>query len=130
MSNAREALAIGRLRLKCGHVRLALKFQAMSDNNRKKNDEGNDRKGGEFRVPPRTYLLWIAIIGAIPLLMIFKSSTSNQADSLTQSEFISKVDSNLIASGTIIYDPQSPYLHEIRGKYYKLDADGDKVLKN
>ena len=27
--------------------------------------------GGEFRVPPRTWILWIAIIGAIPLLFLF-----------------------------------------------------------
>ena len=39
----------------------------MSDENR--NDDRNGKKGGEFKVPPRTYILWIAILGAIPLLV-------------------------------------------------------------
>ena len=38
------------------------------DNKSKGDDKG--RKNGEFKVPPRTYLLWIAIIGLIPLLVM------------------------------------------------------------
>ena len=39
----------------------------MSDENKK-----DPKKGGEFRVPPRTWILWIVILGAIPLLLLFK----------------------------------------------------------
>ena len=48
----------------------------MSDENR--NDDRNGKKGGEFKVPPRTYILWIAILGAIPLLLLFKDPRDNK----------------------------------------------------
>jgi cell division protease FtsH len=95
-----------------------------------KRDNRGGRRNGDFKVPPRTYLLWIAILGAIPLLMFFKNSTTATGEVLTQSEFIQKVESSNIARGLIIYDPQSPYLHEIRGKYYKTDARGNRVMEN
>jgi cell division protease FtsH len=103
----------------------------MPEDNKKKNEDGsNDRKPGDFRVPPRTYLLWIAIIGAIPLLMVFRSNSPSQAEQLTQSQFLRMVESNQVASGTIIYDPQSPYLHEVRGKYYRTDSEGIRTMKD
>src|SRR6188474_1793525 len=55
------------------------KFMAEDNKNR---DDG--KKNGEFRVPPRTYILWIAILGAIPLLMIFRNAGPAQAERLTQ----------------------------------------------
>src|SRR6185436_13645139 len=90
--------------------------------------EENKKKNGEFKVPPRTYLLWIAILIAIPLLMFFKNSASTQGEPLTQNEFIDKVRAGNIASGEIIYDPQSPYLHDARGIYYKTDANGQRLV--
>ena len=44
----------------------------MSDDNKHSDEEKNPKKGGEFRVPPRTWLVWIAIFGGIILLMLFK----------------------------------------------------------
>ena len=99
----------------------------MSDES-KHTDNKNNKRNGDFKVPPRTYLLWIAIVLAIPLLMIFRNNSGTQADVLTQTQFVEKVESNLVSKGTIIYDPQSPYLHEIRGKYIKTDTTGQQVL--
>jgi cell division protease FtsH len=99
----------------------------MSDES-KHSDNKNGKRSGDFKVPPRTYLLWIAIVLAIPLLMIFRNNSGPQAEILTQTQFIDKVESNLISKGTIIYDPQSPYLHEIRGKYIRTDSSGQQVL--
>jgi len=99
----------------------------MSDES-KHSDNKNGKRNGDFKVPPRTYLLWIAIVLAIPLLMIFRNNSGSQAELLTQTQFVEKVESNLISSGTIIYDPQSPYLHEIRGKYLKTDSAGQPML--
>ncbi len=98
----------------------------MSEEN-KQNDK-NGKRNGEFKVPPRTYLLWIAIVLAIPLLMIFRNNSGTPAEVLTQTQFVEKVESNLISKGTIIYDPQSAWLHEIRGKYIRTDASGQQVL--
>src|SRR5512134_1876831 len=98
----------------------------MSDESKPENKNG--KRNGDFKVPPRTYLLWIAIVLAIPLLMIFRNNSGSQAEQLSQTQFIEKVESNLITKGTIIYDPQSPYLHEVRGKYVKTDTAGQPVL--
>ena len=77
----------------------------MSDDNKYNNDE-NPKKGSEFRVPPRTWLVWIAIFGGIILLMLMKDRWDVQGDVVTQYRFQQLVDSNLIASATINYSPQ------------------------
>src|SRR5215510_171495 len=99
----------------------------MSDDN-KKRDEGGGKKNGEFRVPPRTYIIWITIIGAIPLLMVFKGAGPASGDILTQTQFMQAFVSNQIVQGTstISYDPQS-LLHEVRGKDYKTDQAGARI---
>ena len=101
----------------------------MSDDNKSRDDDRNGKKNGDFKVPPRTYIIWIAILGAIPLLMLFRNNASSPGDILTQSQFFQKVDSNLVTKGLIIYDPQSPFLHEVRGKYIKTDAEGNQILE-
>jgi cell division protease FtsH len=97
--------------------------------NDNKRDERDSRKNGEFRVPPRTYLIWIAILGAIPLLVYFRNTTATQGQVLSQSEFLTKLNSSNIAGGVIVYDAQSPYLQEIRGKFYKTDANHERILE-
>jgi cell division protease FtsH len=100
----------------------------MSEENKNRDDDRGGKKGGEFRVPPRTYLIWIAILGAIPLLMIFRGNGPTGAEQLNQIQFQQKVDSNQIARGIITYDPQTGWLHEVRGFYYKTDKDGARTL--
>ncbi len=99
----------------------------MYDDNKNRDDDRGGKRNGEFRVPPRTYIIWIAILGAIPLLMVFKSAGPTTAEQLTQIQFQQKVESNQIAGGTIVYDPQSPYMREVRGYYYKTDENGTRV---
>ena len=93
----------------------------MSDDNKNRDDERGGKRGGEFRVPPRTYIIWIAILGAIPLLMIFRTTGPTSAERLSQSQFQAKIDANQIADGIIVYDPQSPYLQEVQGHYYRTN---------
>src|ERR1043166_47705 len=99
----------------------------MADDNR--NDDKN-KKNGEFKFSLRGYILWTVMLGAILILMFFKTSGTSQGDLLDQAVFMQKVESNQIARGTITYDPQSPYLREIKGKYFKTDSDGNKILEN
>src|SRR6266496_192064 len=99
----------------------------MSDDNKNRDDDRGGKRNGEFRVPPRTYIIWIAILGAIPLLMVFKSTGPTAAEPLSQIQFQQKVESNQIAGGTIVYDPQSPYMREVRGYYYKTDENGTRL---
>ncbi|MFM1767519.1 MAG: ATP-dependent zinc metalloprotease FtsH [Verrucomicrobiota bacterium] len=93
----------------------------MSENNNQRDDNGGKRNN-EFRVPSRTYILWIAILATIPLLLLMKGPGQNQAEMLTMPRFMELVDSNLVAKGRISYDPQGGYLHEISGSYRKHTA--------
>src|SRR5437867_4905915 len=99
----------------------------MSDDNKNRDDDRGGKRNGEFRVPPRTYIIWIAILGAIPLLMVFRNTGPTSPEVLNQIQFQQKVESNLIQSGTIIYDPQPPYMREVRGNYYKTDKTGARI---
>src|SRR5215470_16083652 len=92
----------------------------MADDNKYSDDDKNPRKG-EFRVPPRTWIVWIAIFGGIILLMLFKEKLDSPADPISQYTFQQMVDSNQITEATINYSPQSPALNEVIGKYIKPD---------
>src|SRR3954468_1488530 len=95
----------------------------MSDDNKYNNDEDkNPKKGGEFRVPPRTWIVWIAIFGGIILLMLVKERWEPQAESLSQYRFQQLVESNQVVKATINYSPQSPDLREVIGQYKKSDS--------
>jgi len=84
----------------------------------------------EFKVPVRTFVIWIVIIGLIPLILILRQNRANPGQHLRQHEFMEKVEGDLIARATIAVDPQSPNVREIRGRYFKTDADGQKAIEN
>ncbi len=102
----------------------------MADDNKYNDDDKSSKKGGEFRVPPRTWIVWIAIFGGIILLMLAKEKMTPPSKPLSQYEFFQKVDSNLIAKATINYVAQSTYLREIEGTYYETDREGNKIMKD
>src|SRR3954447_26668424 len=91
----------------------------MSDDNRI-NDDDKNRKSGEFRVPPKTWIVWILIIGGILGLVLFRNQMTVPPESIKPSEFMAKLEANQIESATINYSPQSP-LQEITGKYKVID---------
>src|SRR5947199_7252384 len=99
----------------------------MSDENR--NDDKNSKKNGEFKFSLRGYILWTAMLGAVLVLMFFRTSPS-PGEQLDQIQFMQKVHNKQISKGIITYDPQSPYLRKIRGKYFKTDADGNRVVES
>ncbi len=90
-------------------------------------DDKPSKKGGEFRVPPRTWIVWIAIFGGIILLMLAKERMTPQSEQLSQYNFFQKVDSNLVAHANINYSAQSAFLTEIVGAYYEKDRDGNLI---
>jgi cell division protease FtsH len=80
-------------------------------------DEDNDsKKGGEFRVPPRTWILWILILGSIPLLFLFKDPREPK-DTITQAEFLTALHDKQIKEGVIWFNVQSPFIQTITGTY-------------
>jgi cell division protease FtsH len=92
----------------------------MADDNRFNDDDKNPKKGGDFKVPPRTWVVWIAIIGSIITLVLFRGKMEAPGELVSQSRFMSLVDSNLIKVAKVNYNPQSP-LQDIVGEYYKDD---------
>ncbi len=80
-----------------------------------------ERRGGEGRVPPRAWLLWLAILSVIPLLVFFKDRTEMRYRVLSHTEFLELFRNNQIAEGVIHYNIQSP-LREITGKL--VDPEG------
>jgi cell division protease FtsH len=95
----------------------------MSDEKKLKDDE---KKGGEFRIPPRTWIIWSAIISSILLLLLFKDRYETSSPALTQYQFTQLVNSNLIAKAYVSCDVQNPLqsLFQVSGKYYGPDKDG------
>ncbi len=98
----------------------------------KRDNHDNDdmKKDGDFRLSPRTWVVWMIIIGVIMTLMMIRERPESRVKPLTYNEFISKVEKDQIVSGTIIFNPQSPELKEITGRYYKVDENGKVVAEN
>jgi ATP-dependent Zn protease len=69
-----------------------------------------------FRIPKRTWIVWIAIIGAIITLTLIKQRSSDPAEILSQQRFEELLNQGKIIHGTVFYDNQSP-LNEITGTY-------------
>ncbi len=95
----------------------------MPDDNRNSSDDKNSKRTGEFRVPPRTWVVWIAIFAVIVVLMLFKDRMEPQGDTISQPVFQSLVESNRIVQATINYNPQNSDLREVTGKYSKTEGD-------
>ena len=87
----------------------------------------NDKKVNDSKAQPRTYLLWILIVGAIPLLFVLRKNTEVKYTNLARHQLVELLDTNRIVSGTIHYNPQSAVLQEISGKFLTNDASGAKV---
>lgn len=87
----------------------------------------NDKKVNDSKAQPRTYLLWILIVGAIPLLFVLRKNTEVKYTNLARHQLVELLDANRIVSGTIHYNPQSAVLQEISGKFLTNDASGAKV---
>jgi cell division protease FtsH len=96
----------------------------MSDENKINNDDKDSRKNGDFRVPPKTWIVWIVIIGGILGLFLFRNTMTPPVDAIKPQEFLAKVDAGLIDSATVNFSPQSP-IYDIVGKYRALEKPGD-----
>ncbi|HOY58869.1 MAG TPA: ATP-dependent zinc metalloprotease FtsH [Verrucomicrobiota bacterium] len=102
-----------------------MKSDDVSDD--KRNEPGpKEKRGHDPRVPPRTWLLWLAILTLIPLLVFFKDRTESRFRELNHLEFLNLVENDLIQEATIYYNPQS-LRREITGKY--VDSGESKTAE-
>ena len=97
----------------------------MADDKQNKINDGDKKpqKGGEFRIPPKTWIVWMVIFASIIGLMVIKEHVQSPNEPLKQPEFLRKLDANLIARGDMIFSPQSQMV-EIIGEYYVTDGMG------
>ncbi len=96
----------------------------MADENKFNNDDKDSRKNGDFRVPPKTWIVWIVIFGGILALFLFNKRLTEPSQTMQPKDFWAKVDAQQIAQATVNYSPQSP-LYDITGTYYRTEKVGD-----
>jgi cell division protease FtsH len=89
-------------------------------------EEDKNKKGGEFRMPPRTWIVWIAIICTVVFVVLLRNNMDSRGEFLSPYQFNQLLDANLIKDGIINFGQQSSVTTEISGKYYKVDRDGKK----
>ena len=82
----------------------------------------NEKRNPELRVPPRTWIIWIAILGLTVLLWNLRGRVDTKFETLTYPEFVSLVEKEQVEEGVISYNPQSEALREITGKYRKPES--------
>jgi cell division protease FtsH len=88
----------------------------------------NEKKPGDFRVPSRTLLVWMAILAVVTAFMMFRDPGETKLVELSLGELEHKVANDLISTGVILYTPQS-VVRTITGKYYETDTStGNRAL--
>ncbi|MCP5524467.1 MAG: ATP-dependent metallopeptidase FtsH/Yme1/Tma family protein [Verrucomicrobiales bacterium] len=98
----------------------------MSDQRKNDNKDG-EKRGPENRVPPRTWLLWLAILSLIPLLVFFRDRAEGRYTVPTHKQFVDLVNSNLVVEAVIQYNPQSQ-LREISGTFRESADPNEKPI--
>src|SRR3954468_13238183 len=96
----------------------------MSDENKINSDDKGPGKSGEFRVPPKTWIVWIVIIGCVLALVLFHNQMTPPVNAMTPADFLAKVEDKSVDSATINYGPQSP-IYDIQGKFRELEKPND-----
>ena len=92
------------------------------------NDDDRQKKNGEFKMPSRNWIIWIAIICSVLLVVLLRDKMETTGELLGQNEFTQLVESNLITHAVVKFNPQSQYMTEITGTYLKAGKDGEKEL--
>ena len=96
-------------------------FQFMPEQNKM---NGDDKKGGDYKIPSKTLLMWAAIAAVIVVIATFHDHPDSKIKELSWHDLVAKLESGMIADGgKITYNPQSSVLREISGSYYESDKD-------
>jgi cell division protease FtsH len=76
----------------------------------------------------QTFLVWAIIIGLITFLFVIRDKTDSTRIELKHKDFVGLIESNLVISGHIYYNPQSPELREITGKFKSVSPNGSEQI--
>src|SRR5580765_3027372 len=99
----------------------------MADDNKSNDKDKNPNKGGEFRVPPRTWIVWVAIIGSIVTLVMFKTKFESPSETLYSQRFLQLLESNLVVSASVLFNPQTHPVEVVEGEY-KTDVESTQKI--
>src|SRR5258708_34592622 len=102
----------------------------MADDNKYNDNDRNPKKGGDFKMQPRAWVVWVALTGIVIVLLAVHERMEYPGEVLSQYKFQQIVDSNQVFQATINYSPQSPFLTEVTGKYYRTDNAGNRLKEN
>ncbi len=95
----------------------------MSDEN--KNESEQNERGA------KTWIIWIAILGLIPFLIMLRNQTDTKSVELPYPDLIKLVDGKLdgkqLIAGEIAYNSQASELRTITGKYRLVDQRNESL---
>ncbi len=89
------------------------------------NKNGNDKKNGEFRMPPRNWVVWILLLVCLLMVALYHNQLIPPTGLLSPARFAELLNSNQIATATIQLNPQAE-TRDVTGAYYQLDKDGKR----
>ena len=99
----------------------------MADDRQSNSGKGDKRPAPDLRMSPRAWLVWIGIMALITVLWKVGGSFETKYRKIDYKQFVSLVDSNLIANGVISYNPQSENLREVTGKFWERTGAGERT---
>jgi cell division protease FtsH len=102
----------------------------MADDNKYSGDDRNQKKGGDFKMQPRAWVVWVALAGIVIVLLAVHERMDSPGELIGQYRFQQLVESNQIASAIVNYSPQAGLLTEVTGRYYRADKDGNRLKEN
>ena len=92
------------------------------------NKSGDGGKNNDFRASVRPWIIWLLILGFVPILIMLRDRAEPRRVTLSYTDFIKAVDDDRVLSGEIAYNPQSSDLRAITGQLRKLTKDGKPVM--
>ena len=92
------------------------------------NKSGDGGKNNDFRASVRPWIIWLAILGFVPILIMLRDRAEPRRVTLSYTDFIKAVDEDRVVAGEIAYNPQSSDLRAITGQLKKLTKDGKPVM--
>ena len=98
----------------------------MADDNKNLNE--GPKKNGDFRMPPRNWIVWILLLFCVVLVAVYHNGLPEGRWNHDQPEQVQGTgDSNLIANAEVKLNPQAQ-TEDISGSYYQLDKSGNHDL--
>src|SRR5215467_8167743 len=98
----------------------------MSDENKNLND--GQKRGGDFRMASRNWIMWILIVCCVLLVALLKTQMTGRGEEISQNQFMELYQAKRITEATVKFNPQSQYTKEVVGTYSKdVERDGKLV---